>query len=85
MQPQYKEKWTSSSYVAELEKIYVWHFLKDLPDQQMAVAVGMREPATTDGARQILEIYNSLKDEVNGPRIRTIHNSVPPLPPPKGF
>ena len=35
----------------------------------MAVAVGMREPATTDEARQILEIYNSLKDEVNGPAL----------------
>ena len=54
------------------EKINVWHFLKGLPDQQMAVAVGMREPATIDEAIQILEMDNSLKDEVKGPCIRTI-------------
>ena len=43
------------------EKINVWHFLQGLPDQQMAVVVGMWEPATIDEARQILEMYNSLK------------------------
>lgn len=106
LEARYKEKRTSSSYVAELEnrhmqvkekladyvadikrlvikgyptadaqtreKINVRHFLKGLPDQQMAVAVGMREPATIDEARQILEMYNSLKDEVKGPRIRIV-------------
>ena len=50
------------------EKINVRHFLKGLPDQQMAVAVG----ATIDEARQILEMYNSLKDEVKGNRVRFI-------------
>ena len=54
------------------EKINVRHFLKGLPDQQMAVAVGMREPASIDEARQILEMYNSLKDEVKGTRVRTV-------------
>ena len=86
LEARYKEKRTSSSYVAELEnrrmqtkekladyvadikrlvikgyptadaqtreKINVRHFLKGLPDQQMAVAVGMREPSTIDEARQ---------------------------------
>ena len=54
------------------EKINVRHFLKGLPDQQMAVAVGMREPGTIDEARQILEMYNSLKDEVKGSRVRIV-------------
>ena len=106
LEARYKEKRTSSSYVAELEnrrmqikekladyvadikrlvikgyptadgqtreKINVRHFLKGLPDQQMAVAVGMREPATIDEARQILEMYNSLKDEVKGNRVRFV-------------
>ena len=106
LEARYKEKRTSSSYVAELEnrrmqtkekladyvadikrlvikgyptadaqtreKINVRHFLKGLPDQQMAVAVGMREPSTIDEARQILEMYNSLKDEVKGSRVRIV-------------
>ena len=92
LEARYKEKLTSSSYVAELEnrrmqtkekltdyvadikrlvikgyptadaktreKINVRPFLKGLPDQQMAVAVGMH------AARQILEMYKSLRDEV---------------------
>ena len=44
-------------------------FLTGLPDQQMAVAVGM-PPASIDEARQILEMYNSLEDEVKGTRVR---------------
>ena len=106
LEARYKEKRTSSSYVAELEnrrmqvkekladyvadikrlvikgypttdaqtreKINVRHFLKGLPDQQMAVAVGMREPASIDEARQILEMYNSLKDEVKSTRVRIV-------------
>lgn len=108
LEARYKEKRTSSSYVAELEnrrmqtkekladyvadikrlvikgyptadaqtreKINVRHFLKGLPDQQMAVAVGMREPATIDEARQILEMYNSLRDEVKGTRVRIVQS-----------
>lgn len=54
------------------EKINVRHFLKGLPDQQMAVAVGMREPSAIDEARQTLEKYNSLKDEVKGSRVRIV-------------
>ena len=106
LEARYKEKRTSSSYVAKLEnrrmqpkeklahyvadikrlvmkgyptadsqtreKINVRYFLKGLPDQQTTVAVGMREPGTTDEARQILEMYNSLKDEVKGSRVRLV-------------
>ena len=38
------------------ETINVRHFLKGLPDQQMAVAVGMREPDSINEARRILEM-----------------------------
>ena len=54
------------------EKINVRHFLKGLPDQQTGVSVGMREPATIDEARQILEMYNSLRDEVKNNRVRAV-------------
>ena len=98
LEARYKEKRTSSSYLAEQEnrklqskekladyvagmkklvikgyptadaqtreKINVRHFLKGLTDQEMGVSVGMREPASIDEARQILEMYNSLRDEV---------------------
>ena len=54
------------------EKINVRHFLKGLTDQQMGVSVGMREPASIDEARQILEMYNSLRDEVKNTRVRAV-------------
>ena len=38
----------------------------------MAAAVGMLEPATIDEARQVLEMYNSLKDEMKGSRVRIV-------------
>lgn len=106
LEARYKEKRTSSSYLAELEnrrwqpkekladyvadikklvikgyptadaqtreKINVRHFLKGLTDQQMGVSVGMREPGSIDEARQILEMYNSLRDEVKNTRIRAV-------------
>ena len=106
LEARYKEKRTSSSYLAELEnrklqpkekladyvvdikklvikgyptadaqtreKINVRHFLKLLTDQQMGVSVGMREPASIDEARQILEMYNSLRDEVKNTRVRAV-------------
>lgn len=106
LEARYKEKRTSSSYLAELEnrklqlkekladyvadikklvikgyptadaqtreKINVRHFLKGLTDQQMGVSVGMREPASIDEARQILEMYNSLRDEVKNTRVRAV-------------
>ena len=54
------------------EKINVRHFLKGLTEQQMGVSVGMREPASIDEARQILEVYNSLRDEVKNTRVRAV-------------
>ena len=54
------------------EKINVRHFLKGLPDQQTGISVGEREPATIDEARQILEMYNSLRDEVKNNRVRAV-------------
>ena len=107
LEARYKEKCTSSSYLAEQEnrklqskeklpdyvadmkklvikgyptagaqtreKINVRHFLKGLTDQQMGVSVGMREPASIDEARQILEMYNSLRDEVKkNTRVRAV-------------
>ena len=106
LEARYKEKRTSSSYLAELEnrklqpkekladyvadmkklvikcyptadaqtreKINVRHFLKGLIEQQMGVSVGMREPASIDEACQILEMYNSLRDEVKNTRVRAV-------------
>ena len=54
------------------EKINVRHFLKRLPDQQTGMSVGMGELATIDEARQILEMYNSLRDEVKNNRVRAV-------------
>lgn len=53
-------------------KTSVRHFLKELPNQQMAVAFGMREPVTIDWEMQIIDMYNSLKDEVKGSRVRAV-------------
>lgn len=106
LEARYKEKRSSSSYLAELEnrrsqpkekisdyvadikrlvikgyptadaqtreKINVRHFLKGLTDQQTGISVGMREPATIDEACQILEMYNSLRDEVKNTRVRAV-------------
>ena len=46
------------------ETIGLRYFLKGLPDQQMSVTVGMRDPRTIDEAQTAVETYNSLKDEV---------------------
>ena len=43
------------------------HFLKGLPDQQMALAIGMREPKSVEEARSALEMYASLREEVARP------------------
>ena len=40
----------------------------------MAVAVGKREPATFDEARQMLDMYTSLRDEVKGTRVRIVQS-----------
>ena len=55
------------------ETISVRYFLKGLADQQMAVTVGMKEPKTVNEAREMVETYNSLKDDVNRmPKMRAV-------------
>ena len=54
------------------ETINLRHFLKGLPEQQMVVAVGMKSPSSIEEARDALETYNSLKDEVKGHRVRAV-------------
>ena len=46
------------------ETITVRYFLRGLSDQQLAVAVGMKDPKTIDDAREMVETYNSLRDDV---------------------
>jgi len=46
------------------EAISVRCFLKGFQDQNMAVAVGMKDPQTVNDAREMIETYNSLKDDV---------------------
>ena len=46
------------------DTINVRHFLRGLNDQTLAVAVGMKDPKTIDDAREMVETYNSLRDDV---------------------
>ena len=83
-----------SEYVADIKKLVIKgyptadqqtrdtiglrYFLKGLPDAQMAIAVGMKDPGTLDEARTILDTYNSLHDEtVKPPRVRAIQSTTP--------
>ena len=60
------------------------HFLKGLPDPQMAIAVGMKDPQTLDEARTVLDTYNSLRDETaKPPRVRAVQS--PPAGDKNGF
>ena len=43
------------------------HFLKGLPDQQTAVAVGMKDPQTLEEACAALKTYRSLRDDLGRP------------------
>ena len=52
------------------ETIVLRHFLRGLPDQNTAVAVGMSGPKTVDDARVALEIYSSLRDDA--PRFTSV-------------
>lgn len=55
------------------ETISVRCFLKGMSDQQLAVAVGMKDPQTIDDAREMVETYNSLRDDVSrGQKIRMV-------------
>ena len=96
LEARYKEKRTSSSYVAELEnrRMQVKEKLADyvadikrpvikgyptadaqtrekINETFLKRTVGM-PPASIDEARQILEMYNSLEDEVKGTRVRIV-------------
>lgn len=83
-----------SEYVADIKKLVIKgyptadqqtrdtiglrYFLKGLPDPQMAIAVGMKDPTTLDEARTILDTYNSLHDEtMKPPRVRAIQSPIP--------
>lgn len=50
------------------------YFIKGLPDSQMAVAVGMKNPETLEEARTILDTYNSLKEETKSARVRAVQS-----------
>ena len=49
------------------ETIGVRHFLKGLPDQNTAVAVGMKDPQTLEEARTAWETYSSLREDLGRP------------------
>ena len=44
-------------------KIALRHFIRGLTDQQMVLAVGMKDPKTVEEAQNILDTYHSLRDE----------------------
>lgn len=46
------------------ETLNVRYFLRGLNDQNIAVAVGMKDPKTIDDAREMVETYYSLRDYV---------------------
>lgn len=55
------------------ETINVRYFLRGLSDQQLAVAVGMKDPRTIDDAREMVETYNSLRDDMGrSQRVRSV-------------
>lgn len=56
------------------ETIHIRHFLKGLFDTQAAVFIGMKEPKTIDQARDLLETYQSLREEVKGARVRSVES-----------
>ena len=49
------------------DTIGVQHFLKGLPDQNTAVAVGMKDPQTLEEARTAWETYSSLREDLGRP------------------
>ena len=49
------------------------YFLRGLSDQQLVVAVGMKNPKTIDDAREMVKTYNSLRDDVGrSQRVREV-------------
>ena len=63
-----------SANVETRETINLRYFLKGLQDQNMAVAVGMKDPKTVEEAKTALETYRSLRDEINStkPKVRVV-------------
>lgn len=55
-----------------METIILRHFLKGLHDSQAALFIWMQDPKTTDQARELLDNYSSIKDDVRGAKIRNI-------------
>ena len=58
-----------------LNTINIRHFLKGIGDQQIALAIGMKEPRSIDEAGELLEMYHSLKEEsskTQSPRVRVV-------------
>ena len=63
------------------ETIALRHFLKGLPDQQMAVSVGMTTPKSLEDATTAVENFLSLRDNVGSGkahRINTVQAASPP-------
>ena len=44
-------------------KIALRHFIRGLTDQQMVLAVGMKDPKTVEEAQNIVDTYHSLREE----------------------
>ena len=59
------------------ETIGLRHFIRGLSDQQMIIAVGMRNPKTIEAAKEALETYLTLRDELGKTqnRVRVIQPS----------
>ncbi len=60
------------------EIIGLRYFIKGLSDQQMTIAVGMRNPTTIDEAKEAVETFLTLRDEMGKPqnRVRAIQPAV---------
>ena len=61
-----------------IEAICIRHFIRGLGDQQLSITVGMREPASLEEARDIVEMYRSLREDEATPagtRVRQINVS----------
>jgi len=54
------------------ETIGVRYFLKGLNDSQAAVYIGMQDPKSLNEARNLLENYNSIRNEVRGPNVLSV-------------
>ena len=55
------------------ETINLRHFLKGLLDSQAALLIGMQDPKTIDQAREMLDNYSSIREDVKGGmRVRSV-------------